>query len=80
MSHYEIENDNMHPLEFLFISLFFVGLGNLLIYWTKEPILLQVPTHDVWEIIRKLGYLVPFIGLFLNQRKTIFGWFKKKKK
>jgi hypothetical protein len=80
MSHYEIDNDNMHPLEFLLVNVFFVVLGNAMIAFTTEPIIMQVPPLDIWEMIHKAGYLVPFIGLFINQRKTIFGWFKKKKR
>ena len=79
MSHYELENENMHPLEFLFINLLFVGLGNMLIYM-QPPEVLQVTPFDYWEFVHKLGYLVPFVGLFINQRRTIFGWFKKKRK
>ena len=80
MSHYEHDNDtNMHPIEFLAINVMFVVLGNLLIYLPHPP-LIQVQPFDIWEMIHKVGYLVPFIGLFINQRKTIFGWFKKKRK
>jgi hypothetical protein len=79
MSHYELENDNMHPLEYIFVSLLFVGLGNFLIY-VQPPPMMQGQPFDYWEFLHKLGYFVPFIGLFMSQRKTIFGWFKKKRK
>jgi hypothetical protein len=79
MSHYELENENMHPLEYIIVSLFFLGLGNFLIY-VHPPTVMQVQPFDYWEFVHKLGYLVPFVGLFINQRRTIFGWFKKKRK
>lgn len=80
MSHYHLEEENnMHPIEFLAINVLFVVLGNLLICLPHPP-LIQVQPFDIWEMIHKVGYLVPFIGLFINQRKTIFGWFKKKRK
>jgi len=81
MSHYQLEDDsNMHPLEYLFVTILIVGFGNCLIYLPHPPPMMQSNAFDIWEMIHKVGYLVPFIGLFINQRKTIFGWFKKKKK
>ena len=79
MSHYELENDNMHPLEFLFINLLFVGLGNMLIY-LQPPEVLQITPFDYWEFIHKLGGFVLSVGLLIDQNTTNQEKIKKKRK
>lgn len=78
MSHQIEANESMHTIEFLFINIILLLLGNVMIETT--PIVpVEVVPFDFWEMIHKLGYFVPFIGLCLSQKKTILCWFKKRK-
>lgn len=74
MSHLHIDDtESMHPLINFGISIALVLISN---WWINVTPSYSLTIHpfDYWEFIHKLGYLVPFIGLFLNQRR------KRKKK